>query len=121
MPAGYTADTDVMRQAANILDSAHRFFNDRLVTLHQVAAESANEPFVGGYGETGGFSRGLRAFDKRFREVLEEFVIDEMDFVRFLQQARARLVGNAALYDSTERDNATRMTAISWQLDQDQT
>jgi len=44
-----------------------------------------------------------------------------MDFVRFLQQARARLVGNAALYDSTERDNATRMTAISWQLDQDQT
>jgi hypothetical protein len=29
-------------------------------------------------------------------------------------------VGNAALYDSTERDNALRMTAISQQLDGDQ-
>jgi hypothetical protein len=120
MPAGYTADTDVMRNAASILNSAHQFFNDRLVTLQRVAGESADEPFVGGHGETGGFQRGLRGFDKRFQEVLEQYVEDERNFVLFLQQAHARLTGNAALYDSTERDNTLRMTAISRELDGDQ-
>ena len=120
MPAGYTADTDVMRSAASLLSSAHQFFNDRLVTLQQVAGESTNEPFVGGYGETGGFQRGLRRFDKRFQEVFEEYITDEKNFVLFLQQVHDRLTRTAALYDSTERDNTLRMNVISEQLDGDQ-
>lgn len=120
MPAGYTADTDVVRNAANILNSAHQFFNDRLVRLQRVADESANEPFAGGYGETGGFKRGLRLFDTRFSDVLAEYIADEKAFVLFLQQAHARLTDNATRYDSMERDNAVRLTAISRQLDGDE-
>lgn len=120
MPAGYTADTDVMRNAATILSTAHQFFNDRLANLRQIEQEAGTEPFVGGHGETGGFQRGLRRFDKRFKEVLAEYVKDEAAFVQFLQQVHDRLTTNAALYDSAEHDNALRMTAISRQLDGDQ-
>src|SRR5262245_31419870 len=119
MPAGYTADTDVMRNAANILNSAHQFFNDRLTTLQQVAGETDTEPFAGGHGETGGFQHGLTKFDTRFREILAEYVADEKNFVLFLQQVHARLTDSATLYDSTEHDNSLRMTAIARQLDGD--
>lgn len=120
MPAGYAADTDVMRNAANILNSAHQFFDERLTTLQQVASETNNEPFVGGHGETGGFQHGLRKFDMRLREILAEYVADEKNFVLFLQQVHARLTDTANLYDSTEHENTLRMTAIARQLDGDQ-
>jgi len=120
MPEGYATDTDVIRNAAAILDGAHKFFNDRLVTVRQVGSETANTPFVGGRGKTGGFQGGLGYFDKRFREVLDEYIDDEKNFVLFIQQAHDRLTNSAALYDSEERGNTLRMTAIARQLDGEQ-
>jgi hypothetical protein len=113
----FAANTDVMREAAGLLVEAHQYFNDKLTGLQQTVADAADQPFVGGYGQTGAYQAQLSDFNKRFLEVFQEFVEDETLFVKFLGQLHARLTQTANLYDSTEEQNTQRLTAITKQLD----
>lgn len=117
MPMNFAANTDVMREAAALLSQAHQFFNERLSGLQQVVADTADNPFLGGHGETGAYRAQLKDFDNRFREIFQDFVDDEALFVKFLEQVHARLTQTANLYDQTEEQNTQRLTAIANQLD----
>lgn len=117
MSMGFTVSTDVVRQAAALVSEAHQFFNAKLAGLQEIVADSADKPFVGRYGQTGAYQGELSKFDKRFREVFQEFIDDEVLFVTFLQQLHVRLNQNAALYDATEEQNVQRLSSIAKELD----
>jgi hypothetical protein len=113
----YAVNTDAVRQAAALVNEAHQYFDNKLGGLQQVLADSSDQPFIGGYGQTGAYQGQLADFDKRFREVFQEFVDDELLFVTFLGQVHARLNQSAATYDSREQRNTQRLTAIAKELD----
>ncbi|MPZ81806.1 MAG: hypothetical protein GEV28_15965 [Actinophytocola sp.] len=113
----FTVNTDLVRQAAVVAGDAHQVFNTTLAGLQEIVADSADTPFVGGYGQTGAYQSGLTRFDNKFREVLGQLVDDETRFGLFLEGLHARLNQNATLYDATEDRNTQRLTAIANQLD----
>lgn len=114
----FAVNTAELRRAAALVHEAHGFFGDKLTGLREIVADSADGPFVGGVGETGGYQGQLRMFNKRFGEVFQEFVDDEEQFVKFLGQVHARLNQNASLYDETENRNVRRLGSVAKMLDE---
>lgn len=106
-----------MRQAAGLVHEAHDFFNTQLAGLREIVADSADNPFVGGHGQTGANQAELSKFNKRFHDVFQEFVNDEVLFVTFLEQLYTRLNQSADLYDQVEEGNAQRLSTIAKELD----
>lgn len=93
--------------------------HERAAPLTEIAGAAETRLF-GGYGATGGYQTGLRAFSVEFTKLLEKFNVEHSVFVSFLEGLRDRMNTAAGVYHEVEQQNVGRFQAIASQLDAEQ-